>query len=216
MSRNSDDGSLLLKDKSFIRFDRLLHRAEGEGRIGGPFSCSICGMHYMTKGESVDCCNLAGRLSSPAVSGPIISGVSKTRLPAKKPVILLRLKVADGAPDTAFTLDGAMLDVLNTINLNNLLPDEAIIRNTENDRMLLVCLFSLLLEEAGGDRKCAFRIAVQNGMTMHPIKWGMLVARLVRLGVLIPVTTQNNHPVSEAGDNSPLGDAVENEKASEE
>jgi len=215
MSRNDDDSSLLLKDGSFVKFERLLQRAEKEGRVKGSFNCLICGMRYQTKRESVACCSLATEYPAP-IPGPIIGSFSKTRLPAKKPSAIPRLKVADMAPDTALTLNGSMLEVLNTINLSELLPEEAIVRNAENDGVLLVCLLSILLEEANGDRKRAFQIARQNGLTMHPRNWGKLVARLVKLGVLIPITAQNNHHASDIGNGPQSGEAVESEKESKE
>jgi hypothetical protein len=34
----------------------LLKRAEREGRVGGKFRCSICGMRYKREREATDCC----------------------------------------------------------------------------------------------------------------------------------------------------------------
>ncbi|MFA6272072.1 MAG: hypothetical protein WC693_03105 [Patescibacteria group bacterium] len=215
MSRNGDDSSLLLKDESFTKFDRLLHRAEGEGRIDGPFSCPICGMHYLTNGESVDCCSLATESPAP-IPGPILGSVSRNRARAKKPAVNQKLKVADGALDIVFTPDRAMLEALDTLNLNELFPEETITRNTENDRVLLVCLFSMFLEEADGDRKSAFQIAKQNGLKMHPTKWGKMVFRLVQLGVLAFYTSHEDHPDVEVGNFPRSGEADDSEKATKE
>ena len=49
---------VLVKDESFVKYDRLLSKAETEGRIDGPFKCLTCGMRYMSKHEADDCCKI--------------------------------------------------------------------------------------------------------------------------------------------------------------
>jgi hypothetical protein len=49
---------VLVKDESFVKYDRLLSKAEMEGRVDGPFKCLTCGMRYMTKRDADDCCKI--------------------------------------------------------------------------------------------------------------------------------------------------------------
>ncbi len=57
VSVREDD--ILIRDESFVKYERLLTRAEKEGRIDGPCKCLTCGMHYLTKEEAEDCCKIA-------------------------------------------------------------------------------------------------------------------------------------------------------------
>jgi hypothetical protein len=207
MSKKDDDNSLLLKDESFIKFERLLHRAEKEGRIDGPFSCLVCGMRYQTKSESVACCNLATDPPAPT-QGVILGSLSKTRAHASKNKTRLQLKVAENASAIGFEPDGAMQETLNTLNIDALF-NKQIIRTADNDQVLLILLLSKILKNAGGDHKYAYQIACQNGLKMSAIKWGMMIFRLVRLGVLVLTIVPDN------SDSQP-GESVENEKESKE
>ena len=58
MQQNSDDHEILVRDKSYVKFERLLVKAESEGRIGGDFKCLMCGMRYMSKRDAEDCCRI--------------------------------------------------------------------------------------------------------------------------------------------------------------
>jgi hypothetical protein len=49
-------GEILVRDDSFVKYDRLLARAESEGRIDGPHKCLTCGMRYLSKEEAESCC----------------------------------------------------------------------------------------------------------------------------------------------------------------
>ena len=57
ISVKEDD--LLVRDESFVKYRRLLARAENEGRIDGPCKCLVCGMRYLSKDEAESCCNIA-------------------------------------------------------------------------------------------------------------------------------------------------------------
>ncbi len=52
-----EDG-ILIRDDSFVKYERLLLKAETEGRIDGPCKCLVCGMRYMTKDEAESCCKI--------------------------------------------------------------------------------------------------------------------------------------------------------------
>ena len=52
------DDEILVRDESFVKYDRLLNKAEKEGRIDGPHKCLTCGMRYLTKEEAEDCCKI--------------------------------------------------------------------------------------------------------------------------------------------------------------
>jgi hypothetical protein len=55
-SAREDD--ILIRDESFVKYDRLLDKAESEGRIDGPYKCLTCGMRYLAKEEAEDCCKV--------------------------------------------------------------------------------------------------------------------------------------------------------------
>ncbi len=52
------EDEILIRDESFVKYERLLSRAEDEGRIDGPNKCLTCGMRYMTKQEAEECCRI--------------------------------------------------------------------------------------------------------------------------------------------------------------
>ena len=52
------DEGILIRDESFVKFERLLNKAENEGRIDGPCKCLVCGMRYMVKEEAENCCKV--------------------------------------------------------------------------------------------------------------------------------------------------------------
>lgn len=52
-----EDG-ILVRDESFVKYRRLLNRAEAEGRIDGPNKCLVCGMRYLTKDDAESCCRV--------------------------------------------------------------------------------------------------------------------------------------------------------------
>ncbi len=58
MQRARDDQGVLVRDKSFVKFERLLAKAEAEGRIDGPYKCLVCGMRYESKEDSENCCRV--------------------------------------------------------------------------------------------------------------------------------------------------------------
>lgn len=213
MSKYDED--LLLKDESFIKFDRLLQHAESEGRIDGPFTCLVCGMHYQTKIQSVACCNLATEPPTPP-HGPILGSIGKNRSRIKHLAIKQKLIVADNALGIEFTLDDAMQEVLNTLNLDQLFPEEIHDRTVGNERVLLICILSMLLEEAEGNRKSAYQVAYRNGLKMHPTKWGKMLFRLVDLEVLHFVALHDDPRDGETNDTSGSGVVFESEKETKE
>jgi hypothetical protein len=56
MQRLQKDEDVLVKDKSYVKFERLLEKAESEGRLDGHFRCLTCGMRYVGKDEAEGCC----------------------------------------------------------------------------------------------------------------------------------------------------------------
>ena len=54
MAVKEDD--ILVRDPSYVKYERLLLKAEAEGRIDGEFSCMVCGMRYREKFEAETCC----------------------------------------------------------------------------------------------------------------------------------------------------------------
>lgn len=53
-----DGENVLIKDQSFVKYERLLNKAETEGRIDGPCRCLVCGMRYLTKDDAENCCRV--------------------------------------------------------------------------------------------------------------------------------------------------------------
>lgn len=49
---------ILVRDESFVKYERLLNKAEMEGRIDGPNKCLTCGMRFLTKEEAENCCKI--------------------------------------------------------------------------------------------------------------------------------------------------------------
>ncbi len=58
MKRSSRDDSILEKDKNYVKFHKLLAKAEAEGRLDGKYRCPVCGMRYLTEKEADDCCKI--------------------------------------------------------------------------------------------------------------------------------------------------------------
>ena len=53
---NVKDDEVLIRDESYVKYERLLNKAESEGRIDGPNKCLTCGMRYLSKEEAENCC----------------------------------------------------------------------------------------------------------------------------------------------------------------
>lgn len=53
------EDDVLVRDESFVKYERLLSKAESEGRIDGPNKCLVCGMRYLSKDEADNCCRIA-------------------------------------------------------------------------------------------------------------------------------------------------------------
>lgn len=50
------EDDVLVRDESFVKYERLLSKAESEGRIDGPNKCLVCGMRYLSKDDADQCC----------------------------------------------------------------------------------------------------------------------------------------------------------------
>ena len=53
------EDDVLVRDESFVKYERLLSKAETEGRIDGPNKCLVCGMRYLNKDEADNCCRIS-------------------------------------------------------------------------------------------------------------------------------------------------------------
>ncbi len=53
------EDDVLVRDESFVKYERLLSKAESEGRIDGPNKCLVCGMRYLSKDEADGCCRIS-------------------------------------------------------------------------------------------------------------------------------------------------------------
>lgn len=58
MEATRQEQDVLVREKNFVKYDRLLARAEAEGRIDGPHKCLICGMRYLAKDDADQCCRV--------------------------------------------------------------------------------------------------------------------------------------------------------------
>lgn len=45
-------------NKKYVKYHKLLAKAEKEGRIDGRYACPVCGMRYMVWDEADTCCKL--------------------------------------------------------------------------------------------------------------------------------------------------------------
>lgn len=54
-----EDEDILVRDPSYVKYERLLSQAEAEGRIDGKYSCLLCGMRYRDKATAEACCGIA-------------------------------------------------------------------------------------------------------------------------------------------------------------
>ncbi len=52
------EDDILVRDESFVKYERLLTKAEAEGRIDGPNKCLVCGMRYTSKEDADACCKI--------------------------------------------------------------------------------------------------------------------------------------------------------------
>jgi hypothetical protein len=52
------EDEILVRDESFVKYERLLTKAETEGRIDGPNKCLVCGMRYTSKEDADTCCKI--------------------------------------------------------------------------------------------------------------------------------------------------------------
>ena len=50
------DTLVLERDENYVKFSKLLARAEAEGRIDGRFRCVMCGMRFRVEAEAANCC----------------------------------------------------------------------------------------------------------------------------------------------------------------
>ena len=58
MTRVEKEDTLLQKDKNYVKFHRLLAKAEAEGRLDGKHVCPVCGMRFLSPKEADDCCRI--------------------------------------------------------------------------------------------------------------------------------------------------------------
>ncbi len=58
MQRGRSDSEILVRDKTFVKYERLLAKAEAEGRLSGAYRCLVCGMRYRVKEEAESCCRV--------------------------------------------------------------------------------------------------------------------------------------------------------------
>ncbi len=45
-------------NKKYVKYHKLLAKAEKEGRIDGRYRCPVCGMRFMTFDEADVCCKM--------------------------------------------------------------------------------------------------------------------------------------------------------------
>lgn len=192
MGKNGDDDQVLLKEREFFNFDRLVKKAEAEGRIDGPSKCLVCGMSYLNKREADDCCRLAEEPGGVPEVGPIMGSGKSSRKKVLKPIKAEPHMISPEALDVEFVLDKSMFAVLDSIDFNELLPEEIIQRSSDTDRSLLVILLAILFDGADGNTSDAFKTATKSGMKLHRISWGKMVNQLKQLEVLIPMITDHD------------------------
>jgi hypothetical protein len=58
MKLEDKEAPVLKKGKNYVKFHRLLAKAEAEGRLDGKHQCPVCGMRYLSEPEADDCCRV--------------------------------------------------------------------------------------------------------------------------------------------------------------
>jgi len=58
MSSVGREDEVLKKTKNYVKFHRLLEKAEMSGRLDGKFRCPVCGMRYLSASDADDCCKI--------------------------------------------------------------------------------------------------------------------------------------------------------------
>jgi hypothetical protein len=58
MKPEGHEGTILQKSKNYVKFHRLLAKAEADGRLDGKHRCPVCGMRYLAAREADDCCRI--------------------------------------------------------------------------------------------------------------------------------------------------------------
>ena len=48
-------------DHSYVKFNRLLEKAQAEGRVDGKHRCPTCGMRFRNDAEAANCCAQVAR-----------------------------------------------------------------------------------------------------------------------------------------------------------
>jgi hypothetical protein len=48
-------------DRSYVKFNRLLAKAQAEGRVDGKHRCPTCGMRFKSDAEAANCCAVVAR-----------------------------------------------------------------------------------------------------------------------------------------------------------
>lgn len=61
MTRADKEDTLLQKDKNYVKFHRLLAKAEAEGRLDGKHVCPVCGMRFLSAREADECCRIVSQ-----------------------------------------------------------------------------------------------------------------------------------------------------------
>lgn len=58
MKRESHETAILEKSKNYVKFYRLLRKAEEDGRLDGKYRCPVCGMRYLSATDADECCRI--------------------------------------------------------------------------------------------------------------------------------------------------------------
>jgi len=58
MGENKKEKSALQKGGDYVKFQRLLAKAEADGRLDGKYPCPVCGMRYIHQREADECCRI--------------------------------------------------------------------------------------------------------------------------------------------------------------
>lgn len=58
IENDDKEATILKKGKNYVKFHRLLAKAEAEGRLDGKYLCPVCGMRFLSAQEADDCCRV--------------------------------------------------------------------------------------------------------------------------------------------------------------
>ncbi len=113
--------SVLVRDESFVKYERLLLKAEASGRIDGPYQCIICGMRYLKETDADDCCRAVPERS------PMMFPLTH-EIPLSSEFAIRAASLLEQGPRSASELLLVLYPLLTASRQNPIIPDRVVSR----------------------------------------------------------------------------------------